>query len=456
MGRYMSRYKAIRQPRHTGKAAWNDILGPRQTQPKLTQHRSADVVIIGAGFAGLAAARRLQQLQPNASVVILEAGELAEGATGRNSGFMIDLPHDLASDNYAGAGADNDRRMTTLNRSAIAFSQAAVNEYGIDPAYFEPVGKINGAAGHAGEQHNRDYMAHLDALNEPCEWLDANAMQSLTGSQHYRSGLYTPGTVMLQPAGYIRQLAAGLMHAAKHNTVRLYEHSGVTGFERSGSGWRVRTAQGTVSTDRIILANNGHLESFGVERSALMHLFLYASMTRELTDAEMSNLGGTPRWGITPADPMGTTMRRIDTAQGGNRIVTRTCATLCPDMVAPQREMDRAAQVHRVKFDQRFPALAGIDMDYQWAGHLCLSRNGVSVMREIDDGVFSACVQNGLGTARGTLTGMGAAELAVGETSAITQYFSEAPRPTKLPPKPLAAIGANLYLRWKEWRAGAE
>ncbi len=35
-------------------------------------------------------------------------------------------------------------------------------------------------------------------------------MHDLTGSRHYVSGLYTPGTVMLQPAGYIRGFGDGL------------------------------------------------------------------------------------------------------------------------------------------------------------------------------------------------------------------------------------------------------
>ncbi|MCA9772984.1 MAG: FAD-dependent oxidoreductase, partial [Myxococcales bacterium] len=52
-----------------------------------------EVAIIGAGFAGLAAARRLAQLRPQDTVVILEARAVAEGPAGRNSGFMIDLPH---------------------------------------------------------------------------------------------------------------------------------------------------------------------------------------------------------------------------------------------------------------------------------------------------------------------------------------------------------------------------
>ena len=440
---------ARRLPFHRGPAAWNEILGP-QPAPELQDGKeTADFVIIGGGFAGLSAARRLIQLQPGAKVVVLEAGRLAEGASGRNSGFMIDLPHDLASDDYAGAG--DDLTMIALNRQAIAFAGSAVKEYGIRSDYFDPAGKVNGAATAAGHAHNLSYSKHLKTLGETSELLDQNQMEELTGSRHYRSGLYTPGTVMLQPAGYIRGLGAGLKQHA-----RIYENSPATGFKRDGVNWIVTTPKGSISTGRILLANNGHLESFGFERGRLMQLFLYASMTPELDAGALKKLGGAARWGVTPSDPMGTTMRRIDTGQGGNRIVTRTCATLNPGMVPTQAGVDRAARVQQKKFDQRFPQLAGMKMQYCWAGHLCLSLNGVSVMREVEDGVFAACVQNGLGTARGTLTGIGAAELACGETSDITSYFTQEAKPKRLPPRPFAEIGANAVLRWKEWRAGNE
>jgi glycine/D-amino acid oxidase-like deaminating enzyme len=179
-------------------------------------------------------------------------------------------------------------------------------------------------------------------------------------------------------------------------------------------------------------------------------------MTPELSAEHLRALGGQPRWGVTPSDPMGTTMRRIDTAQGGNRIVTRTCATLRPGMRASARDVARAAATQQRKFDARFPQLAGLRMAHKWAGHLCLTLNGVSVTREIDHHVRSACVQNGLGTARGTLTGIAAAEATLGHDSAITSYFASEDAPKPLPPQPFATWGANAYLRWKEWRAGAE
>lgn len=439
-------YTACRTPVHRGPAAWAEILGPGVTYPSLEQHITADVVIVGAGFAGLSAARRVQQIDPAARVVVLEAGRVAEGAAGRNSGFMIDLPHDLVSEDYAGPG--DDRALTGLNRQAIGFAHQAVQEFGIDPAFFDRVGKVNGAAGAAGDAHNRSYAQHLNSLGEASEWLDAQAMQDLTGSEYYVSGLFTPGTAMLQPAGYIRGFAAGVARNA-----RVFERSAVLSFSRKQTDWVVKTKSGSVTAGRVILAVNGHLESFGIAKGRLIQLFLYASMTPELNAGALK---GAARWGVTPSDPMGTTMRRIDAGQGGNRIVTRTCATVRPGMQTSARDLARASAVQRGKFNARFPALAGMRMQYEWAGHLCLSLNGVAKCGAVEEGVFSACVQNGLGTARGTLTGIATAEMACAVASDVTRFFQTEAAPKPLPPRPFATIGANAFLRWKEWRAGAE
>ena len=437
-------------PNLQGPAAWNRIL-PEQPAPQLlSEAASADIAIVGAGFAGFSAARRLLQIDTNLKIAVLDASRIAEGSAGRNSGFMIDLPHELTSEDYAGAG--DDRALIALNRKAIAFAREAVGDYGIDPNFFDPAGKINGAASPKAEAHNRSYAEHLTGLGEDYELLDAGQMTELTGSRHYLAGLYTPGTVMLQPAGYIRGLAGGL----RRQGVLIFEESPVLSFAREGSAWKLVTPSGSVSAEKIILTVNGHLESFGYERDRLMQLFLFAVMTPELDEDACKKLGGRTRWGITPSDPMGTTLRRIDRGQGGNRIVTRTCAVLKPDMRLSKAHVDRAARIMQGKFDRRFPQLAGMKMEYRWAGHLCLSLNGVAVMRELEDGLYSGCVQNGLGTARGTLTGIGAAELACGIESDITRHFGNEARPKKLPPQPFREIGANAVLRWKEWRASEE
>lgn len=441
---------ARRTPVHRGPAAWSAILPGQPAPVVLDQDLVADFVLVGGGFAGLSAARRLRQLNPGAKVVVLEAGRLAEGASGRNSGFMIDLPHDVQSDDYSGGA--NDRAQIALNRSAQGFARGAVEDYGIDRNFFDPAGKVNGAASAEADRLNTSYAEHLSAMGEPNTRLDAQQMAEMTGSRHYVSGIYTPGTVMLQPAGYIRGFGEGL----RREGVGVYETSPVLRLEGQGAGWVVTTPKAKVTAGKVIFANNGQLESFGFAKNRLMHVFLYASMTVDLGAEAVKRLGGQPRWGITPSDPMGTTMRRIDSGQGGNRIVTRTCATFEPGMEASAASLARTAKVHRQKFDERFPQLKGAKMEFAWAGHLCLSRNGVAVMRELDRGLYSACVQNGLGTARGTLTGIGAAELASGVESDITRHFLAEAEPTRLPPQPFSTIGANAYLRYKEWRAAKE
>ena len=87
----MTSYTARRTPVHRGPAAWSAILPGQPAPLSLSGDQSVDVAIIGGGFAGLAAARRLRQLDPTLKVAVLEASRLAEGASGRNSGFMIDL-----------------------------------------------------------------------------------------------------------------------------------------------------------------------------------------------------------------------------------------------------------------------------------------------------------------------------------------------------------------------------
>jgi glycine/D-amino acid oxidase-like deaminating enzyme len=197
--------------------------------------QTVDVAITGGGFADLAAARRPGQLDPTLKVAVLDASRLAEGASGRNSGFMIDLPHELTLDDYAGHGAD--RTMIALNRQAIAFARGVDDDYTINPDFFDPVGKVNGAASDTADALNRSYADHLTSLGEPNERLDAQGMYQLTGSRHYLSGLLTLGTVMLQPAGFVRGFGEGLRASGAGS----WEQSPVTAFARSGNGWTLTT-----------------------------------------------------------------------------------------------------------------------------------------------------------------------------------------------------------------------
>ena len=439
-----------RQPFDPGPAAWNELLGPGPEYPELVTNELADVLIIGAGFAGLSAARRLQQLQPESKIILLEARRVGDGPAGRNSGFMIDLPHNLSSKDYAGDAAI-DAQQTRLNREAIAFAKEAAAEFGMSKHALAQNGKVNAAATKKGVQHNHDYALHLKSMNEQHELLDAHSMRQISGSSYYKNGLFTPGTVMLQPALYVRELAKGL----SSNGLSIFENSPAMSFEQVGSDWSVSTPKGRVTAGKCILAVNGHLESFGFFKRQLMHIYLYASMTRALSPDESKLLGGEDNWAFTPADPMGTTVRKIS-GSSGNRILVRNRFAWSPNRTVSENKIHSIAPTHDRSFKARFPQLAGTNMEYRWGGLLCLSLNTVPAFGEIKPNLFSACCQNGLGTAMGTLSGKLAAEQAFGHSSNSLEIMSNSAAPKRLPPEPFASLGANAYMRWAEFKAGAE
>ena len=441
--------KVKRLPLDPGPAGWNRLLQKPKPALRLEDKITADWLVIGAGFAGLAAAHRLCKQAQGDKIVVLDAVRVGDGPAGRNSGFMIDLPHDLTSADYGG-GLDADLDQTQDNRLGIAHASKMATEYLLSDEAFLLSGKINGAATAKGQAHNENFAKHLTAMGEPYESFAAKQMREITGSSYYQGGLFTPGTAMIQPAMYIRGVADGL----RQDGVTIYENSPVTALKNDGN-WIVEPPHGHVSTPRVLHAVNGHLNSFGYAKSRLMHVFTYASMTRALTPQEIGKLGGNPIWGLTPADPVGTTVRRIS-GTGGDRLIIRNRFTFDPTLEVNPKRIAKIGHDHDASFLHRFPDLSNVTMEYRWGGRLCLSRNNVQIIQELEPGLFSACCQNGLGTAKGTFAGGLAADLALGRSSQALSRALAADAPARLPPAAIAKLGANLYLRWQERSARGE
>ena len=441
-----------RLPKDTGATGWNEILPKRNDIHALETSHISDWLIIGAGFAGLTAAKRLSELTNNDRITVLDAISIGDGPSGRNSGFMIDLPHDLSSKDYGGA-LQKDITQTKDNRIAIDYARKMVEEFSIPAEAFQETGKINGAATAKGIAHNKAYSKHLDRMNETYHMLDADDMKTLTGISYYQSGLYTPGTALLQPALYIRGVLQGLRLIGNH--ISIYENSPIIKLEHINGEWVAHTQKANVTAKKVILAVNGHLENFGFTKNQLMHVFTYGSMTREMNADEISTLGGEKNWNITPADPMGTTVRRIS-GIGGDRITIRNRFTFDPTLEISEKRLTQIAKDHDRSFYARFPMLKNLKTEYRWGGRLCLSYNNVQFLRELDTNLYSATVQNGLGTVKGTLAGKLVAEFACNQHSPALERILKQDNPSRLPPRPIAKLGATIRLKWGEFKAGKE
>jgi glycine/D-amino acid oxidase-like deaminating enzyme len=440
-----------RLPVDTGRSGWEAISARVAPVQALEDDKTADWLIIGAGFAGLSAARRLSQTRPGERVVILEAREVAKGPAGRNSGFMIDVPHNLSSGEYSVADEEATVLEIEQNRQAIAFAADAAAEYKMSSETFDPSGKINAASTERGLKLNANYAKSLGSIGEEYWEFDAQQMRDVTGSRYYHGGLYTPGAVMIQPADYIRGLAAGLS-----STVDVFEHSPVLELSQAGTGWKARSNLGSVTAPKVIVAVNGHIEDFGHFRGRLMHVFTYASMTNAFSQNEFGQaVTGAERWALLPADPMGATVRKI-TSNGLSRIVIRTRFTYDPTIQVSEKRVAKIAADQRKSLNARFPEMEMVPTEFSWAGRLCLSRNHVPAFGEVEQNLYSACCENGLGTVKSTLAGMMAADLAAGQTSDSLEKYQDQPAPSRLPPEPFAWLGINSVIRWQELRAGRE
>lgn len=447
----MSDHRVRRLPVDTGTSGWLAISSRTLPVRTLDGDVNADWLIVGAGFAGLSAARRLARLRPGDKIVVVDACKVAQGPAGRNSGFMIDVPHSLTSGEYSVADEASTALEIQQNRLAISFAAEAAAEYGMAAQTFDPAGKINAAASGRGLRLNDNFARSLDRIGEAYKKLDAAEMREITGSTYYLGGLYTPGAAMIQPADYIHGLMQGL-----HSRIDIFENSPVVELNRDGANWKARSPKGSVTAPRVILGVNGHIQDFGHFRGRLMHVFTYASMTAPFSQRDFGgHAGGRDRWGLLPADPMGATIRKI-TTDGRSRIVVRTRFTYDPSIRVSQRRVARIAGEQRHSFDARFPDLAKLPFEYSWAGRLCLSWNHTPAFGEIEENLYSACCENGLGTVKSTLAGMMAADLATGTTSEPLEKYRNQPQPSRLPPEPLAWLGANAVIRWQELRAGRE
>lgn len=442
-------------PKDAGESGWQAVLRAKRKHPNLDGRVSAEWAIIGAGFTGLAAARRLKQIADPSQVVVVDAAEVAAGPSGRNAGFMIDVPHNLSSSNYSN-NLSNDRDQIEMNRHAIRFATEAIAEFDLDPKLIQPVGKVNAASTKKGARLIEGYVCHLQRLEEDYQIYDEAAMEALTGCAFYQRGVLTPGTSLIQPAGYISAIALSLSKAG----VRIFENSPVVELTMCKNGYHIKTPQGQINANKVILCTNGHIASFGYYEKHFLQLFTYASLTRRLTSAELSTFDSHEFWGIIPANPMGTTVRRVSgSLYGGDRILIRNRFTYEPRLEIKDRKLDGIVKDHRNSFVARFPKLADVEFEYTWGGRLCLSLNGGRAYGEIEPNLFSACCQNGLGTVNGTLAGMLIAEEAAGHRSnhmSIHEKFAKQGTPDPLPLSVGIPGAVNLSLKWRETRAGKE
>lgn len=423
---------------------WSHILPPRTPHPALAVSRRFDWVVIGAGYAGLAAARRLAENRPGDTIALLDAGEVGENASGRNSGFAIDLPHVVGSSMDELEGS---HRYMALARSAIDYHETQIDRYGIDCDWSQP-GKYQTASSDQGVRDMLEPFAReLEALNETFTWIDKADLDKRLGTTHFKAAVYTPGCRLLNPAALVRGLADNMPE-----NVTVYENTPVTGLD-TGTDIKVTTPAGVIEAKQLILGVNAFAEKFGFFQRRLLPFAANASLSRQLTAAERDAIGCEDNWGVTPANAFASITMRFT---NDHRILIRNNIYYNPSMREAASYQAEIGRRHKRLFDERFPMLPEVNMEYTWTGFICLSQNGSPGFGRLADNVYTSVCQNAVGVTKGTAGGMLAADMACGIDNELIGHMQSLGEPNLLPIRPLLGIGVRARLAWELWKARKE
>ena len=224
--------------------------------PLLQGDISADVLVVGAGFAGLSAA--IELAQRGYRVVVLEADRICAGASGRNGGQALAGFASGQAPFEQQLGPAQARQAWDLSLASLELIDQRIKDFQIDcerqHGYLHVADSPRKARALAAEMQA---MAHYGLVTE---FAMGTQVQRHIASPLYQACAFDRKSGHLHPLKY----GLGLARAAKSLGVQIYEYSAVTGLTR-GKKLTARTAQGSVTAPFGVLAGNCMLAEYGPE-----------------------------------------------------------------------------------------------------------------------------------------------------------------------------------------------
>ncbi len=344
---------------------WVATAGP--TPPDdgpITGDTDADVVIVGAGFTGLATALFLAR-EHGIRATVLEANQTAWGCTSRNGGQGQNASGRL----YRSQWIERWGKATALKldaeiRSGFETFKSLVAEVDCEP---QPGGHL--------------YIAHrarkLDFLRNEARVMrevfgyDTHMLSADEVKSRYvddadsHGALHEPDGIGVHPL----KLAYGYLKMARALGVKVHTASPVTGFATRGGVHHLQTPGGTVRARAVGFATGGYTSNqlHPSLRAKIMPILSNSVVTRPLTEAELRATGFRTHEVITDTRTLRFYYRLLPDQR--LQIGSRSAITGA-DASNPKHLALLVGGLHR-----KFPALRGIDIDYSWWGWVDVSHD---------------------------------------------------------------------------------
>ncbi len=345
----------------------------------------ADVAVVGAGYTGLSAAVHLAEA--GRSVVVVESAAVGERASGLNGGQVIaGVKHDPDELEAMFGEARGARYVRTVgNAPQVVFDLIArlgIQCDAINTGWIQPAASEDALPAQSAR------ALQWQRRGAPVEVVSREAMQRLTGSQRYCGGLFDARGGSVQPLSYVRGLA----------------HSPALRLDRSSSGYRVQTAEGSVSAGHVIIATNAYTGALNPDlRRTVVAVPSFQVATAPIPPALRDQIlpGG------QAASDTCRLLRYFRTDVSGRLVMgTRGSFTAVPTPFTARHHYRAVREI--------YPQLEGLEFDYHWGGFVAMTADHLPHLHELAPGLSAALGYNGRGVAMATVMGQLLAQRALG------------------------------------------
>ena len=410
------------------------------TDGPVTRDIDADVVIVGAGFTGLACAIFLAR-QHGIKATVLEANQIAWGCSSRNGGQAQLASGRLKRSQWIERwGLETARRFHDELRDGFDTFKTLIKDEEIDCDQ-QPGGHLHIA-------HRERALLALAAeakistelFNYPCEILDAAQLRrDYVDEAEAVGALHEPEGIGIHPV----KLAYGYLRAARRLGVKVHTASPVAEWTVRDGLHFLRTPGGTVRTRAVALATGGYTPGRlnPLIHNRLMPILSNSIVTRPMSETEKRACNFKTAEVITDTRTLRFYYRRLpdDRVQIGSR-----SAITGADADNPKHLDLLVAGLHR-----KFPALKGIGIDYSWWGWVDVSHDMMPRIVQPDpkQRVFYAFGYGGNGVMYSAQAGRRMAELLAGRAlDATIPIFATPLRGHPL--APFRRLGQRMLYRW--------
>ena len=237
--------------------SWINDLDRRSNIKTLDKDKSCDWLIIGAGYTGLSTARKLSELHPNQKIIIVDAQLAGEGASGRNSGYLVDT---TLNDGFtSNKELSNYKKKTDIYKLGIDVVKRFIKEHQVDCDWNE-CGKYFATSKSVDHKILTNFANTLSKLGFKHNLLSSGELSKRLGTKFYNIALYTKGGILLHPGKLVRAMIDTLPE-----NVELFEKSALLDWKKKKDYILCNFENGKIITKKIIFATNGFF----------MHLLLF-------------------------------------------------------------------------------------------------------------------------------------------------------------------------------------